>query len=141
MASKLQKVLNILSQFPKKSQNVVMSSIDFDKLTPSQNYQKIIETMIAVCKNAQQREILSVYLDMNPSDAEVLETSRGKGAESLQPLYFNDEQIEFIQQNVYRNRDGDFRLIPKLSNCSADAMPLEGLKADEDIISARLCNL
>lgn len=137
--AKLQKVLNILSQFPKKSQNVVMNAIDFDKMTPSQNYQKIVETMIAVCKNAQQREILTVYLDMNPTDAEVLEAFRGKGAEALQPLYFNEEQIDFIMNNVYRNRDGDFRLIPKLRNCSADAMPLEGLKADEDIISARLC--
>ena len=95
--AKLQKVLNILSQFPKKSQNVVMSVIDFDKMTPSQNYLKIIETMIAVCKNAQQREILDVYREMNPSDADVLEAFRGKGAEALQPLYFNDEQIEFIQ--------------------------------------------
>ena len=29
-------------------------------------------------------------------------------------------------------------LIPHLKNCSAEAMPLEGLKADDDIISARL---
>lgn len=135
---KLQKVLNILGQFPKKSQNVVMNVVDFDTMTPSQNYQKIIETMIAVCKNAQQREILTVYLDMNPTDSEVLEAFRGKNVEALTPLYFNDEQVDFIMQNIYRNRDGDFRLIPKMRNCSADAMPLEGLKADDDIISARL---
>lgn len=135
---RLQKVLNILSQFPKKSQTVVMNAVDFDKMTPSENYKKIVETMIAVCKNATQREVLGVYLDMNPSDDEVLEAFRGKGAEALTPLFFNEEQIDFIMQNVYRNRDGDFRLIPKMRNCSAEAMPLEGLKADDDIISARL---
>lgn len=135
---RLQKVLNILSQFPKKSQTVVMNVVDFDKMTPSENYKKIVETMIAVCKNATQREVLGVYLDMNPSDDEVLEAFRGKGAEALTPLFFNEEQIDFIMQNVYRNRDGDFRLIPKMRNCSAEAMPLEGLKADDDIISARL---
>lgn len=135
---RLQKVLNILSQFPKKSQTVVMNVVDFDRMTPSENYKKIVETMIAVCKNATQREVLGVYLDMNPSDDEVLEAFRGKGAEALTPLFFNEEQIDFIMQNVYRNRDGDFRLIPKMRNCSAEAMPLEGLKADDDIISARL---
>jgi hypothetical protein len=115
-----------------------MNVVDFDKMTPSENYKKIVETMIAVCKNATQREVLGVYLDMNPSDDEVLEAFRGKGAEALTPLFFNEEQIDFIMQNVYRNRDGDFRLIPKMRNCSAEAMPLEGLKADDDIISARL---
>ena len=75
---------------------------------------------------------------MDPTDEEVKEAFLGKGAEGITPLYFNDEQVEFIKQNVYRNRDGDFRLIPHLKNCSADLMPLEGLKADEDIISARL---
>ena len=112
--NRLQKVLTILSQFPKKSQTVVMNVVDFDKMSPSENYRKIVETMIAVCKNATQREILTVYLDMNPSDSEVLEAFRGKEAEALSPLFFNEEQIDFIQQNVYRNRDGDFRLIPKL---------------------------
>lgn len=136
--NRLQKILNILGQFPKKSQTVVMNAIDFDKMTPSENYIKIIETMIAVSKNAQQREILSVYLNMEPSDQEVLEAFRGKDAMALTPLYFNDEQIDFIMQNIYRNRDGEFRLIPKMRNCSAEAMPLEGLKADDDIIAARL---
>lgn len=137
-AMKLQRVLNILGQFPKKSQNVVMNAVDFDKMTPSQNYHTIIETMLAVCRNAQQREILSVYLDMSPSDEEVLEAFQGEKVAALTPLYFNDEQVDFIMNNVYRNRDGDFRLIPKMRNCSAEAMPLEGLKADDDIISARL---
>ncbi len=136
--SRFQKVLNILGQLPKKSQTVVMNVIDFDKMTPSENYIKIIETMIAVSKNAQQRELLSVYLDMEPSDQEILEAFRGKDAMALTPLYFNDEQVDFIMQNIYRNRDGDFRLIPKMRNCSAETMPLEGLKADDDIIAARL---
>ena len=123
---------------PKKSQKVVMNVVDFDTMTPAQNYRKIVETMIAVSKNAQQREILGVYLDMEPSDEEVMEAFQGEQVQQLTPLYFDEEQVEFICNYVYRNRDGDFRLIPKLKNCSADAMPLEGLKADEDIISARL---
>lgn len=135
---RLQKILSILSQFPKKSQNVVMSVIDFDTLSPSENYKKMIETMIAVCKNATQREVLGVYLEMNPTDEEILELFKNKSSEALSPLYFSDEQIEFISQNIYRNRDGEFRLIPKMKHCSAEAMPLEGLKADDDIISARL---
>lgn len=136
--NRLQKVLNILSQFPKKSQSVVMNVVDFDKMTPSENYVKIVEAMISVSKNATQRELLEAYRDMRPNDTEVLEAFKGKGAESLQPLYFNDEQIDFIISNVYRNRDGDFRLIPNMRHCSVEAMPLEGLKADDDIISARL---
>ena len=67
---------------------------------------------------------------------EILEAFRGKDAMALTPLYFNDEQVDFIIQNIYRNRDGDFRLIPKMRNCSAETMPLEGLKVD--IIAARL---
>lgn len=137
--SRLQKVLNILAQMPKKSQAVVMQAIDFDDMSPSENYCKIIETMIAVCKNAQQREILSVYADMVPSDDEVLDAFNGKAIAPLTPLYFDAEQLEYIRENVYRNRDGDFRLIPKGRSCSVDSMPLEGLKADDDIISARLC--
>jgi hypothetical protein len=131
-------VLNILGQMPKKSQKAVMAVVDFDKMSPSENFSKIIESMIACCKSATQREVLEVYKDMNPSDEEVLEAFRGTGADTLTPLYFSEDQIDFIKENVYRNRDGDFRLIPKLKNCSADAMPLEGLKADDDIISARL---
>lgn len=135
---RLQKVLNILGQMPKKSQKAVMAVVDFDKMSPSENFSKIIESMIACCKSATQREVLEVYKDMNPSDEEVLEAFRGTGADTLTPLYFSEDQIDFIKENVYRNRDGEFRLIPKLKNCSADAMPLEGLKADDDIISARL---
>lgn len=136
--NRFQKVLNILGQLPKKSQNVVMNAVDFDKLTPKENYTKLIESMIAVCKNAQQREILSVYLEMDPSDEEILEVFHGEHVGSLTPLYFNEEQIDFIINNIYRNRDGDFRLIPKIKNCSADTMPLDGLKADDDIIAAKL---
>ena len=136
--NRLQKILNILGQMPKKSQKVVLNSVDFDKKTPSENYRTIIETMIAVCKNAGQRELLEVYRDMNPTDDEILETFKGEGCKNLTPLYFSEDQLDFISANVYRNRDGDFRLIPRMKNCSADAMPLEGLKADDDIISARL---
>lgn len=135
---RLKKVLDILNMFPKKSQTYVLKQVDFDKMKPSENYKAVVDAMIAVCKNANQREVLQAYREMQPSDQEVLEAFRGKDAEALTPLYFDDEQIDFITQNIYRNRDGDFRLIPKLRNCSADAMPLEGLKADDDIIAARL---
>lgn len=136
--ARLQKVLNILGQMPKKSQKAVLAIVDFDKMTPKENWHKVIDAMIACAKSASQRELLEVYKDMDPTDEEVKEAFLGKGAEGITPLYFSEEQVEFIKQNVYRNRDGDFRLIPHLKNCSADLMPLEGLKADEDIISARL---
>lgn len=55
-------------------------------------------------------------------------------------MTFDDTQIEYIYNNVYRNRDGKFRLIPHTTDCSPDAMPLEGLDADEDILSAKLMN-
>ena len=45
---RLQKVLNILGQMPKKSQKVVMAVVDFDKMTPSENFTKIIDAMIAI---------------------------------------------------------------------------------------------
>lgn len=135
---RLQKVLNILSQMPKKSQKFVMSKVDFDTMTPSDVYTNIIDNMMNVCRNSQQRELLEAYREMKPSDEEVLEAFRGQQAEPLTPLYFTDEQIDFIRENVYRNRDGDFRLIPKVKHISADTMPLEGLKADEDIIAAKL---
>lgn len=124
---------------PKKSQNIVMRVVDFDNMSPSDNYAKIIDTMLAVCKNAQQRELLSVYKEMQPTDSEVLEAFNDPSMAPTAPLYFDEEQIEFIRKNVYRNRDGEFRLIPKTKKCSADTMPLDGLKADDDIISARLC--
>ena len=123
---------------PKKSQKFVMSKVDFDTMTPSDVYTNIIDNMMNVCRNSQQRELLEAYREMKPSDEEVLEAFRGQQAEPLTPLYFTDEQIDFIRENVYRNRDGDFRLIPKVKHISADTMPLEGLKADEDIIAAKL---
>ena len=123
---------------PKKSQKFVMSKVDFDTMTPSDVYTNIIDNMMNVCRNSQQRELLEAYREMKPSDEEVLEAFRGQQAEPLTPLYFTDEQIDFIRENVYRNRDGDFRLIPKMKHISADTMPLEGLKADEDIIAAKL---
>lgn len=136
--NRLQKVLTILAQFPKKSQKFVLSQADFENETPAKNYVKIVEAMISVCKNATQREVLTAYLDMRPTDEEVLAIFKAGASMSLSPLYFSDEQVEFIMENVYRNRDGDFRLKPRYRNCSVEAMPLEGLKADEDIIAARL---
>ena len=135
---RLQKILNILGQFPKKSQKAVVSVVDFDKHTPSENYVKIVETMIALSKSQQQRELLGVYLDMAPTDEEILEAFNSKDESSFTPLYFTDEQVAFISESVYRNRDGEFRLIPKTADCSVESMPIDGLKADDDIISARL---
>lgn len=138
ISMRLQKILNILGQFPKKSQKAVVSVVDFDKRTPSENYVKIVETMIALSKSQQQRELLGVYLDMAPTDEEILEAFNSKDESSFTPLYFTDEQVAFISENVYRNRDGEFRLIPKTTDCSVESMPIDGLKADDDIISARL---
>lgn len=136
----LQKVINILTQMPQKSQKLVMAQVDFNSQTPVEVYNKVISTMLSVCKNAQQREILQVFAEMRVTDEDVLEAFQSNGAQNLAPMTFDDTQIEFIRESVYRNRDGEFRLIPR-GVCSADAMPLEGLKADEDIIAARLTSV
>ena len=133
----LDKLMSILAQMPMKSQKTVMRAIDFSAKPPSEVYQDIIHTMQSVAKSAAQRDILEVYAQMPISDADIL-AAFGDRAPVKMPLTFDDTQIEYIRDRIYRNRDGKFRLIPMGNNCSADAMPLDGLDADEKIIDAKL---
>lgn len=133
----LDKLMSILAQMPMKSQKTVMRVIDFSAKPPSEVYQDIIHTMQSVAKSAAQRDILEVYAQMPISDADIL-AAFGDRAPVKMPLTFDDTQIEYIRDRIYRNRDGKFRLIPMGNNCSADAMPLDGLDADEKIIDAKL---
>jgi hypothetical protein len=133
----LDKLMSILAQMPMKSQKTVMRAIDFSAKPPSEVYQDIIHTMQSVAKSAAQRDILEVYAQMPISDADIL-AAFGDRAPVKIPLTFDDTQIEYIRDRIYRNRDGKFRLIPMGNNCSADAMPLDGLDADEKIIDAKL---
>lgn len=134
----LQKAINILSQMPKKTQKFIMSRVNFDTMTPQEVYHDIIECMYNSCKSATQREVIDMMRHISPSNEEILEAFKPSENTDMTPLYFNEDQLDFIAENVYRNRDGDFRLIPRDKNCSAETMPLEGLKADDDIIAARL---
>lgn len=134
----LQKAINILSQMPKKTQKFIMSRVDFDTMTPQEVYRDIIECMYNSCKSATQREVIDMMRHITPTNEEILEAFKPSENTDMTPLYFNEDQLDFISENVYRNRDGDFRLIPRDRSCSAEAMPLEGLKADDDIIAARL---
>lgn len=133
----LDKLMSILAQMPMKSQKTVMRAIDFSAKPPSEVYQDIIHTMQSVAKSAAQRDVLEVYAQMPISDADIL-AAFGDRAPVKMPLTFDDTQIEYIRERVYRNHDGKFRLIPMGNNCSADAMPLDGLDADEKIINAKL---
>lgn len=133
----LDKLMSILAQMPMKSQKAVLRVVDFNNKPPSEVYQDIIKAMQSVAKSAAQRDILDIYSQMAVSDADVL-AAFGDHQPVRMPLTFDDTQIEYIQQRVYRNRDGHFRLIPTGGNCSADAMPLDGLDADERIIGAKL---
>lgn len=133
----LDKLLSILSQMPMKSQKVVLRAVDFTNRSPSEVYQDIIKAMQSVARSAAQRDVLEVYSQMNVSDEDIMQAF-GDHQVIKAPLTFDDTQIEYIRNRVYRNRDGKFRLIPMTNNCSADAMPLDGLDADEKIISAKL---
>ena len=132
----LDKLLTILAQMPMKSQKYVYSKIDFEHRTPTEVYHDIVAAMQQVAKNKTQVEILGIYADMPVSEEDVLNAFGER--QSKAPLTFTDEQIEYIRDHVYRNRDGKFRLIPMTNNCSADALPLDGLEADERIIAAKL---
>lgn len=132
----LDKLLTILAQMPMKSQKYVYSKIDFEHRTPTEVYHDIVAAMQQVAKNKTQVEILGIYADMPVSEEDVLNAFGER--QNKAPLTFTDEQIEYIRDHVYRNRDGKFRLIPMTNNCSADALPLDGLEADERIIAAKL---
>ena len=132
----LDKLLTILAQMPIKSQKYVYSQIDFEHRSPTEVYHSIVAAMQQVAKNKTQVEVLGIYADMPVSDADVL-AAFGERQQKA-PLTFTDDQIEYIRDHVYRNRDGKYRLIPMTKNCSADVLPLDGLEADERIIGAKL---
>ena len=132
----LDKLLTILAQMPIKSQKYVYSQIDFEHRSPTEVYHSIVAAMQQVAKNKTQIEVLGIYADMPVSDADVL-AAFGERQQKT-PLTFTDDQIDYIRDHVYRNRDGKFRLIPMTRNCSADVLPLDGLEADERIIGAKL---
>lgn len=132
----LDKLLTMLAQMPVKSQKYVYSKIDFEHRAPVEVYHDIVAAMQQVAKNKTQVEVLGIYADMPVSDADVLAAFGERQTKA--PLTFTDEQIEYIRDHVYRNRNGEFRLIPMTQNCAADALPLDGLDADEKIISAKL---
>lgn len=121
---------------PIKSQKYVYSQIDFEHRSPTEVYHSIVAAMQQVAKNKTQVEVLGIYADMPVSDADVL-AAFGERQQKA-PLTFTDDQIEYIRDHVYRNRDGRYRLIPMTKNCSADVLPLDGLEADERIIGAKL---
>lgn len=133
----LDKLLSILAQMPVKSQKTVMSHINFDGRTPSEVYKDIVATMQSVARSAAQKSMLELYADMPVSDEDILAAFGDRQPRHI-PLTFDDEQIEFIRNNVYRNRNGEFRLIPHTANCSAEHIPLDGLEADRKIIGAKL---
>lgn len=133
----LDKLLSILSQMPMKSQKIVMRAVDFNNRAPADVYQDIIKAMQSVARSAAQRDVLEVYSQMAVSDADIMQAF-GEHQVVKMPLSFDDTQIEYVRERVYRNRDGKFRLIPMTNNCSADAMPLDGLEVDEKIIAAKL---
>ena len=123
---------------PKKTQKFIMARVDFDTMSPQEIYKEIIECMYNSCKSASQREVIDMMRHITPTNEEILEAFKPTKGCDMTPLYFTDDQIDFIMNNVYRNRDGDFRLIPHDKECTCEQMPLEGLKADDDIIAARL---
>lgn len=133
----LDKLMSILAQMPMKSQKAVLRVVDFNNKPAVEVYQDIIKTMQSVAKSAAQRDILDIYAQMPVSEADVL-AAFGDRQPIRMPLTFDDTQIDYIKERIYRNRDGHFRLIPMGGNCSADAMPLDGLDADERIIGAKL---
>lgn len=133
----LKKVLNMIELLPRKAQKAVLGKVDFDNNTPRQVFDNIIDTMLMVVKNAQQKEMLELYKKIPFTDEELEEAFGGKKKTLGEPS-LTDDQVAFIKERVYRNRDGKFRLIPADKNATPESIPLEGLDCDEDIIAARL---
>ena len=128
MTSPLQKAVNILSQMPKKTQKYVMSCVDFDTMSPKEVYRSVIEAMYNACKSQASAKSSIFMRSLNPTDEEILEAFKPSSGGNMTPSISTKDQIDFIVNNVYRNRDGDFRLIPHDKNCTCEQMPLEGLK-------------
>lgn len=133
----LDKLIQMLASMPLKSQKLVFSKVNFDKKTPMDVYKDVLAAMQSCAKTTAQRDVLDVYASLPVTDADVI-AAFGNSQQVKQPLTFDDEQIEYIRDNIYRNRDGNFRLIPRSKGCDVDTMPVDGLEADTKIIQARL---
>lgn len=133
----LDQLLTVLASLPVKSQKLVQAKMDFRAKPAQEVFHDIIETMRAVTKNAAGRAVIDVYANLPISDDDIL-ACFGDRQPVKCPLTFDDSQIEYIRENIYRNRNGDFRIIPRSKNCSPEHMPLDGLDADERIIGAKL---
>ena len=133
----LDKLLSILASMPMKSQKIVMQKIDFTSKPVQDVYRDIIDTMLSVAKQASQKAALEVYASLPIPDEEIM-AAFGDRQIVKSPLTFDGDQIDYIRDHIYRNRNGKFRIIPQSSNCSPDSMPLDGLEADERIIGAKL---
>lgn len=136
----LDKLTDILAEMPNKTQKRVLSCVDFKNNTPHDVYTAMIKAMQTLCRNATQRAKLDVIAEYNPTDEEVLAafgpTAKGVGCQSN--LTFTDEQISYIKRKIYRNREGNFRLIPADIKTTVDKIPIDGLDVDEKIIANKL---
>lgn len=136
----LSKVLNIISDLSQKSQAKVFSVCNFNSGKPVlEVYRDILDVAIAHCRSTGQREVLKVYQEIPTSEESILETF-GALSEKVKPLGFTDEQVLFIQKRVYRNLNGEFRIIPNQLNSSLDNLGIDGLACDTDILSSKLKN-
>lgn len=133
----LDKLISILAVMPQKTQKAVTKQLDFEHKKPIEVYRDVVTTMRSLAKTNAQRDMLDIYVAMTPSDEDI-EATFGKRQTIKANQTFDQEQIEFIQNRVYRNRAGEFRLIPSSKRCDVDSMPLDGLEADEKIIAAKL---
>lgn len=131
----------ILAKLPKKSQSEITKSIPFKDGDFKAMYVALVEGVKKYAKSAADREVLDILLQVEPTEDEFKKFFSGSIADEATPLTFTDDQIEYIANNVYRNRDGKFRIIPSAKDYSPEFMPLEGLDADDDILSSKLMNV
>lgn len=134
----LTNVLNILQTLSKQAQKTVMSVADFNQAKSVRVvYHEIIDTMNALCRNAHNKQLLSVYREAPVPDEDILRFF-GNLYTDVAPLSFSDEALEFIKKRVYRNMEGNFRIIPQDVTVGTDSIPPEGLLADEEILRHEL---
>jgi hypothetical protein len=132
----LKPVMSIIGSMPNKHQKAVLSFAKFDGRPTKDIWHDIIDATIANCKNAQKREILGIYRQM-PIPDDIIEQTFGGMGDFAEPLFLSEDQLSWVKDNVYRNREGKFRIIPAAA-CTLDDMPLDGLEADEKIIESKL---
>lgn len=136
----LNRIMNIISLMPQKHQKAIMTAADFVNKTPKQVLCDVIDSAIALCRNAAHKEVLMIYKEMPISDDTIVEYFGGM-KERHQPLSFTDEQIEFIKTKVYRNLEGKFRIIPNSTNVSIENLSIAGLECDDSILEAKLTTI